>query len=402
MRRLLGLAALVVVTGVLVFEAAMQPTAKDRAILYLIFASVTAVTALLGWAIPRWATRFRSLRTTVQVLALAAVAVAGAAVGASALSMFIDPHDLRLVLVALGLGLGLGITLAVAIARPLAADLEALAATARRVGSGDLSARSGIERQDEVGTVAGAIDDMIGQLVRARAEREQQEEARRHFLASIGHDLRTPLTALRAAVEALQDGIVPDPDRYLRSMARDVDLLEGLIDDLFLVARIEAGRLDLSLEDVDLAELADEAAEAMAPVSTARGVSVVVDVPGMVPARGEAQALGRVLRNLLDNAIRHSPEGGEVRVEVNPHTQGATVEVVDEGKGFPPEFAGRAFESFSRADPARVRAGGGAGLGLAIARGVVEAHGGRIWIGPGPGGRVGFLVPATTEVPVAG
>ena len=215
------------------------------------------------------------------------------------------------------------------------------------------------------------------------------------MFSNIGHDLRTPLSALRAAIEALADGVAPDPERYLRSMQRDVEALSALVDDLFLLARIEGGRLDLLREPLDLTELVDEAVEALTPAAAARQVAITFGAEGRTPVVGNATAIGRVIRNLLDNAIHHAPIGSTVRIAVAMDAGGPRVRVVDEGQGFPADFSTHAFERFARADPSRTRATGGAGLGLAIARGLVEAHGGRIWIEPPPGGHVAFQLPPT-------
>jgi signal transduction histidine kinase len=176
-------------------------------------------------------------------------------------------------------------------------------------------------------------------------------------------------------------------------MQRDVEALSALVDDLFLLATIEAGRLDVHAQAADLTEIADEAVDALAPVAAARGLTLRLDAGERVRVAGNASALGRVIRNLLDNAIRHAPPDSEIRVIVRS-AGGALVRVVDEGPGFPAEFAAQAFDRFARADPSRNRSTGGAGLGLAIARGLVEAHGGRIWIEQPPGGRVTFELPA--------
>ncbi len=391
MRALLAVVAVLVVAGLLVAEGTMQPSSQDRAVLYGIFAAMAAATAAAGWALPKLAKRFRSVRTSVQMVALASVVVAGGAVGVAAVSMFLSAHDLRLVLVALGLGVGLGLSLAITVARPLAADLQTLAGTASRVGGGDLGARTGIQRPDEVGVVATAMDQMAARLEAVEDERGRTEAARRALLAAVGHDLRTPLTSLQAAVEALQDGLAPDPERYLRSMSRDLEMLRGLVEDVFLLARIEAG-LELEPVPVDVAELADGVVETVQPVAGKRGVEVRLEAGGPVVVHGDPRSLSRVIRNLLDNAVRHAPEGSGVVVEVSGGAE-ATVRVSDQGEGFPAEFAALAFDSFTRADRARSRAGGGAGLGLAIARGLVEAHGGRVWIEHGDGGRVAFAVP---------
>ena len=393
LRTLLAL-VLVVAAALLVAEATMQPTAADRLALVAIFGSLTAATALAAWVLPKVVARSRSLRHAVVFVAMAAIGTAAATVVVSAGSMFLSVHDLRLVLVALALGVALGIVLAAAVARPLEEDLHRLSVTAERVAGGDLALRTGVDRPDEVGEVAAAFDGMIARLAAAEDERTRMEAARRDFLAAVSHDLRTPLTLLRSAVEALQDGLAPDPDRYLAAMRHDLELLGVLVDDLFVLARIESGGLDLAPERCDLAELVDEAVEAMAPMARPREVRLEVDASGAAPVVVDPTEIRRVLRNLLDNAIRHTPTGTTVRLRVRHDDGQVTLEVVDEGPGFPEAFRAVAFDSFTRADAARSREQGGAGLGLAIARGLVEAHDGSIEAAPGPGGRVRVTLPS--------
>jgi signal transduction histidine kinase len=198
---------------------------------------------------------------------------------------------------------------------------------------------------------------------------------------------------MQAAVEALQDGVAPDPAAYLRGLSTDLEHLRHLVDDLFLLSRIEAGRLELSASTVDLAELADEAMEAVAPAAARRRVQVRVEAPGHVGVVGDPAALGRVFRNLLANALRHSPETGQVRIVVTRNGSMAEVAVVDQGEGFPDQLKDHVFERFVRADDSRNRESGGTGLGLAIAKGIVEAHHGTIAVEDGPGGHVRFTVP---------
>jgi len=381
-----------VVLALLASEVTMRPTTVERVQLVGIFAAVAAVVVVGALVLGRWTSRLSSLHTAVLLTALGAVAAAATAIVASASAMFISSHDLRLVLVALGLGVALGVVLATTVARPLEADLRAIRDTATRVASGERDVRTGVARADEVGALAAALDEMVDRLAAAEAERERMELARRQFLASVGHDLRTPLTSLRGAIEAIEDGLVDDPARELGPPRT---AYTPQVPRLFLLSRIESGALELQLEPVDLAELADEAAEVGALAARARGrdVAVVPAVPGPVPVRGAPRELGRVLRNLVDNAVRHAPDGTTVRVEVGVDDGVVRVRVRDDGAGFPPELLDRAFESFVRADEARTRDGGGAGLGLAIARGLVEAHDGTVRAHPGPGGHVEVVLP---------
>jgi two-component system sensor histidine kinase BaeS len=385
-------AALVVIAGMGVLQVVMDPAGGDRVEAFVLFVAMAVLTLAATWAVRRVGARTRSLAHTVAAVGIIAAGLISLAVGVGAWRMFLSVHDLQLLGVMLAVAAALSVVFAVAITRSLRDDLAALRRTAARVAAGDLEARTGVDRADELGATAAALDRMIERLAAAEDQRDHDEQARRNLLAAIGHDLRTPLSALQAAVEALEDGLVTDRPRYLRSMSRDIAHLRALVDDLFLLARIESGQLDLDRDAVDLAELADETLEAMTPVATSRSVELRLEASGSVPVEGGPEALGRAMRNLVDNAIRHAPTHGHVVVRVDNGTE-ATVEVLDDGPGFDPDLLPMAFDRFSRADPARSRDTGGAGLGLAIAKGVIEAHGGTIWAEPGPGGRVAFRIP---------
>ncbi|MGD9755866.1 MAG: sensor histidine kinase [Acidimicrobiia bacterium] len=338
--------------------------------------------------------RQRSLRRQLLAVTMAALGVGAASTVALARLMVLDAQSTRIVVTVLTVTALLAVALVFAASAPLANDVRTLERAVRRVEHGDRTVRTGVSRTDELGHVARAFDDLVGQLARLEGERAGFEAERAQLLSSVGHDLRTPLAALQAALEAIEDGVALDRDRYVRSMLADVGALRSLVDDLFLLSRVDAGLIDLTAEALDLAELADEAIEALAPVAAARSVTLQVAAAGAVPVLGNATALGRVIRNLLDNAIRHAPDGSTVTVRVDGEGEPKVV-VHDEGPGFPAGFAERAFDRFTRADAARGRATGGTGLGLAIARGVVEAHGGRIWIDAAArGARVAFALPA--------
>jgi len=386
-------AAVVVVGGMAVLEVVMHPRGADRLEPLALFLAMALVTLAASHWLPRLGARSRSLGRTIAAVGLIAVALIALAVAVGAWRMFLSVHDRDLLGVVLLVAASLGVIFAISVARSLNTDLAALRRTADQVSADDLTARTGVTRADELGATAAALDDMIGRLGVAETQRRHDESTRRALLAAIGHDLRTPLAALQAAIEALQDGLAAEPDRYLRAMSHDVAHLRHLVDDLFLLARIEAGELTLERQHVDLAELADETIEAMEPMARHQQVHLCLEATGCVPVLGGPEALGRVMRNLVDNAIRHAPAASHVIVRVL-NGDGATVAVIDDGPGFDPALLPAAFDSFSRADPSRNRDTGGAGLGLAIAKGVIEAHGGEIWADPGPGGRVSFRLPA--------
>lgn len=347
----------------------------------------------LGLSLRASLARVRSLRRQILAVAFASL-VAGAVVAiALARQMVLDADEAQMAVGVLALTACFATVLVITASIPLGRDIRRLEATARAIETGDRSVRTGVVRADELGHVAMALDDAVERLGELEAERAADDEARSAMFSSVSHDLRTPLSALRAALEALEDGVTPDPARYLRSMQRDVEALTSLVDDLFLLARIESGALDMARTRVDLAEIADEAVEALAPVAEAHEVALRLDGASPVLVQGNAVALGRVVRNLLDNAIRHSPRGSVVGIVVSARGR-PMVRVVDAGAGFPSDFEHDAFTRFSRADASRSRSTGGAGLGLAIAHGLVEAHGGEIWIDDAPGGSVAFALPA--------
>ena len=269
--------------------------------------------------------------------------------------MILDTAELARVASVLGVTAVFATLLVVIASAPLGRDVRSLEATVRRIEGGDRSVRTDIVRADELGHVAHAARrSSTARLDTLERERAGYEAERTAMLSSVGHDLRTPLAALRVAVEALADGVAPDPDRYLRSMRRDVEALSALVDDFFLLARIESGRFDLYPVAVDLTEIADEAVEALAPVAAASGVTLALAATARVRVQGNPTALGRVIRNLIDNAVRHAPSGSEVRVEVSADGK-PSVTVVDEGPGFAAGFSAEAFERFTRADASRTR-----------------------------------------------
>lgn len=276
---------------------------------------------------------------------------------------------------------------------PLTEDLDRIGSTSSAIADGDFGARTRVRRHDEAGRLARDVDVMADTLQAAEHARLREERARRALFAAVGHDLRTPLASMRAAVEALQDELTDEPERFLASLVADLDALGRLVDDIFLMARLESGDIDLSPETIDLTEIVDEAIEVFRPLASARMVTTRLEADERVLAVGAPEAVARVVRNLLDNAVRHSPEGGEVAIEVS-NGETARCTVIDQGAGFSKAFAAQAFKRFTRDDASRNRTAGGAGLGLAIARSYVVALGGDIAAEPGSGGKVSFWLPS--------
>jgi signal transduction histidine kinase len=231
-------------------------------------------------------------------------------------------------------------------------------------------------------------------LAMEERSRGEIEAARRQLVAAASHDLRTPLASLRLLVESIDDGVATGEtrDRYLKEIRTHVAVLSDLVDDLFELSRIEAGDISWTMRQVELGDLIGDTVAAMRAPAAERGVRIAADLPPEeVVAEANAEKVQRVLFNLIQNAIRHTPADGSVTVRARAATGGVEVEVADDGEGVPPGDGERVFEAFYRGDAARGE--DGAGLGLAISRAIVEAHGGRIWLEDGgPGTRVHFTL----------
>jgi signal transduction histidine kinase len=225
------------------------------------------------------------------------------------------------------------------------------------------------------------------------------ERARRDLVAAVSHDLRTPITSLRLLAEAVDDGIADADSRreYLARMTIHVKALSAMIEDLFELSRLEAGDIGWSMERVQVDELLEETVDALRANADAGGVAVVTEVdPVCQAARAQPEQVQRVLFNLIQNAIRHTPPDGSVVVRAETADGEVQIEVADTGAGIPDDDRDRIFDAFFRGGTQAARGDGGAGLGLAISRAIVEAHGGRIWLaGSGPGTRVRFSLPVT-------
>ena len=380
-------------TGLIAMSMSLRALLRGHPLVTLLsFAAFAVGTILVGLALRRYQRRARSLRRSVLVVALSSLLIAVAAAVTATRLMVLSEQELGAFLTVLGVAAGFAALLAVVVSQPLGDDVRHLESAVRRIEMGDRSVRVDSLRGDELGHVGRAIDDLVRRLTELENERSAGEDARRTLLSNIGHDLRSPLAALQAAIEALVDGVAPDPQRYLRSMQHDVEALGSLIDDLYLLSRLDAGQLDLERVPIDLVELADDAVESLAPTAAAAGVRVVLEAGDAVHVLASPVSLARVIRNLVDNGIRHAPAGSTVRVTVTAE-RGALVRVTDDGPGFPDDFRDHAFERFTRSDPSRTRQSGGGGLGLAIARGLDEAHGGEIWIEDSANASVAFRVP---------
>ncbi len=372
------------------FEIAMAPSPDERnqlvGLLVAIGLTSVAITVILRRFTPN------SLTRRLLVAAISGPVVIAAALIAGSRSMFLSDHDLEFLLILLAFATVLGVGVMHTLARPLTRDLAALTDVAQRVGEGDLEARADLERIDEVGELSTAIDMMVHQISSSKEARAEAEHERSVTMASLSHDARTPLTSMRLATEALLDGVAPDPDRYLRTIESDITAVETLINDLFTIGQIEAGRYSLEPTRVDAMTLVEECRTRLEPIAVEKNISLTVSGPEALPVSADPVQFLRVLQNVVSNALRHSPSDDEVGIEVDAENH--RISVLDNGDGFPADFVDEAFQPFRRHDAARERAQGGAGLGLAVSKGIVEALDGEIWAEPGPGGVVRVELPA--------
>jgi signal transduction histidine kinase len=319
------------------------------------------------------------------------VALVTIGVGGVALLMFISAHDAFVMSLLLIYAGGLTAYSLSVMSHGVIADIATVSTAVRAAGAGRRDIEIQVGANDEIGELAGVANTMVGQLAEREAERDIAESARKSLIAAVSHDLRTPLTSLRLLAESIEDDMV-DSDtrrRYVEQMSLHISSLSTLIDDLFELSRLEAGDIQWSVQQVALDELVEETVEAMRPHAREKHVQVEAIVGGGVaPAKANPEKLQRVLFNLIQNAIRHTPADGSVTVAAESSADHVEVEVADTGVGIPPADRARAFEPFFRGGSGSARSGESTGLGLTICRAIVEAHGGKIWFADSAGGTV--------------
>jgi len=388
---LLGILAVATLTVALVV-AVMRPPLNDLLYLVLLFALTGGGSAVIGFVSHQlgWWRRFRSLAQTLTLGYVIAAALTLLNVWLTARLMFLNDHDLTLAGLLLVFAGGISVSFGYFISASITHTLRDMAQAAGRISEGDFSTRVNVPGEDEVARLAVAFNGMAARLQQADADQRALESARRDLVAWASHDLRTPLASLRAMLDALADGVVSDPEtvsRYLEQSQAEIGRMSALIDDLFELAQLDAGNLVLRAEASALSDLISDTLEGFTARALARQVTLTGTVgPGVDPLWMAPDKIGRVLRNLIENAIRYTPVGGNIELRAEVRSGEVEVAVSDTGEGIAPDDLPRVFDRFYRGDAARSRGqagegllSGGAGLGLAIARGLVEAHGGRIW-----------------------
>lgn len=379
----------------------MRPPMSDLEHMAQFLAVTAAISIVAGFAAYRlgWLERAPSLRWALIGTYILASGLTFLNVWMTARLMFASEHDLQLATILLVFASGIAIVLGGFFASALTERLSRLESATRILQTGDLTARASVSGSDEIAALARSFNQMAGQLEAAAEKQKELDRLRRDLVAWAGHDLRTPLASIRLLVEALADGVVSDPEtsqQYLVQARKQVDTLAALVDDLFQVSQLDAGGLSLHCEPASLTDLLSDTIESFSGMAAQRGIRLEGSAaPGIDPLEMDVQRMGRVLNNLVSNALRHTPPGGLVSIRAEREAGFVRVTVQDSGEGIPSEDLAHIFERFYRGDKSRSRATGGAGLGLAIAKGIVEAHGGSIAVQsqPGQGATFTFTVP---------
>ncbi|MEV0977786.1 HAMP domain-containing sensor histidine kinase [Streptomyces sp. NPDC049915] len=334
-----------------------------------------AATGLVGAGVLRLIRR-RSLTASLTVVAAVAVGAMLAGTLAVAQAMFLSAHDLSVVTTVVAMAAVVSLATALLLGRWVVARSRELALAARSFGEGGSFAAPDGPTTAELNELSRELAATSARLAESRERERALEASRRELVAWISHDLRTPLAGLRAMAEALEDGVAADPDRYLRQIRTEVERLNDMVGDLFELSRIHAGTLALTRSRISLYDLVSDALAGAGPLAREHGVRLVGDRVEPVPVEVDGKEMNRVLGNLLINAIRRTPADGTVAVAAERAPDGVVLSVTDGCGGIAMEDLPRVFDTGWRGSDARTPPAG-AGLGLAIVRGIVEAHQGR-------------------------
>lgn len=366
----------------------LDPPPQDLRLLAQFLILSEAGSLLLAWAVWRGmkALRVGGIQAKIALTYALGVAIVLINIALSSMPMFFSAHDSALLVVLLLFGAMVALGFGWMMARSVTRGLAGLASASTAMAAGDLERRVELATGDEVEEVGRAFNAMGERLAQARRREAAAVQAQRSLIASASHDLRTPLTSLRATLEALREGVVEEREetlRYLDVALAEIQHLGRLVDDLFELTQLHAGVLIARPESSSLHDLVSDTLQVLQLSAQEQGVALEGEVEADVdPVWMDPYLMQRALTNLVENAIRHSPAGGRVRVEAVRAGQ-IEITVRDDGDGIAPEDLPHVFEAFYRGESSRFRGRGeGAGLGLSIARAVVEAHSGTILADP--------------------
>ncbi len=402
-RYILIILVLLVLTLILI-QLVMKPPAGDL-ITLAIYLSITGLgSAVFGFLSHRlgW---WRRLPRLSYALVLGYVLAGGLTlfnVWLTARLMFINEHDLALGSLLLLFAGGISVAFGYFLSNAITKALETLVQGAVKLSEGDFSTRVPVNGEDEIARLSLAFNDMAARLEQATEAERALEETRRNLVAWASHDLRTPLTSLRAMIDALTDGVVDEPEmvaRYLSQSQIEIERMSTLIDDLFELAQLDSGHLKLDFAWMNLSDLVSDTLESFAARAEKQHVALKgVVSPEVDPVWAAPDKLSRILDNLLGNALRYIPEEGEIHLRALAEEDHVLVKVEDTGSGISPKDLPHIFDRFYRGEQSQAQhrdPRSGSGLGLAIVKGLVEAHDGRIGVESelGSGSTFWFTVP---------
>ena len=377
---------LIVAISLAFFSILMSPPSNELGLMALFLGITALASALVGYIAYRfgWVNLSPALRwTLIGGYALASI-LTFFNVWFSAQLMFVSEHDLLLAIVLLVFAGGMAMVLGYFLSSTVTERIHLLKGAAEKLAEGDLQTRVPVSGRDEVAALSATFNQMAEQLQAADKKQRELDSLRRDLIAWVSHDLQTPLASMRAILEALSDGVVEEPEmvkRYLLTAQRDVMSLSSLIDDLFQLSQLDTGGFPLHRAQASLGDLVSDTLESFSQLAKQQEITIEGQVESDVdPVFMDTQAIGRVLNNLISNALQHTPGKGRISVWVRRTTQGVEVTVSDTGEGIHAQDSPHIFERFYRGEKSRNRGTGGAGLGLAIARGIVHAHGGDIQV----------------------
>jgi signal transduction histidine kinase len=382
------------IAATLLFELTMSPPARDIVNLVAYLAATGAASLAVGWLLMTSTEADRRLTLRRKVFA---ITVVGGLAGllnifiVSQLMFLSTAHDLKVLVATLGFDVFVTAAFGSLVAASVSGRVDFVTGAVRSLSEGNYGLRLEVGGDDEIAGLARNVNQLAAQLQTAQDAQRSLEQERRELTVAVSHDLRTPLASLRAMVEALTDGIVTDEaeaKRYYTTMQREIDRLSRLVDDLFELSQIDSGAITLQRSLLPLEEIAAEVVEAMQAQARQQGIELSLARHGALPrALVDGPRIERVIANLVRNALEHTPAGGRIEVSLRDEDGWIRLDVADTGDGIAPAHLPRIWQRFYRAEASRARrgrVGDGAGLGLAIVRGFVEAHGGRVEVASEP------------------
>lgn len=393
---ILGVIAALIL-ALLIIMSALMPSTEDINFLIVFMAGTAIITITVSYilyrqGLARW---FRSLRWAILATVVLTVTLVFVNFWITARLMIIEYNDLALTSALLLFAGVTAITFGFFISRTITDSIRDLAKTAEQLAQGDLTARLEVRGNDEIARLSETFNWMASNLQEIDEQKRTIEQTRRNLIAWVSHDLRTPLASMRVMIEALQDGVVTDPEtvnRYLENTRAEIAHLSGLITDLFELAQIDVGHVNMTYINASLCDLISDTLGSMTPQALNKKVKLEGKVDQSIdPIEMAPDKIQRVLYNLLDNAIQYTPEMGEIMLKAYTVGQRVRIDVHNTGSSIDPDDIPHIFSSFYRGEPSRMREHDaiasrtkshtrGAGLGLAITKGFIEAHGGQIWV----------------------